>query len=87
MKMNISFYTKDNFDNITEAIHGLDIFTKNYCMNVDETLKQDDLIFRCDKCPFKSNNENCLIKSFAYQHENDHNNNYDMTNFGAMGQL
>ena len=26
-------FTSGNSDNITEAVHGLDIFTKNWCMN------------------------------------------------------
>ena len=26
-----------NSDNITEAVHGLDIFTKNWCMDCAET--------------------------------------------------
>lgn len=28
-------FTSENADNITEAIHGLDIFTKNWCMDCD----------------------------------------------------
>ena len=36
-------YTKGNKDDITEAIHGLDIFTKNWCMNCEEVEKQNDL--------------------------------------------
>lgn len=31
-----------NKDNLTEAVHGLDIFTKNWCMNCEETEKQND---------------------------------------------
>ena len=40
-------YIKENKDNITEAVYGLDIFTKNWCMNCAETDKQNDLVFKC----------------------------------------
>ena len=30
-------FTSGNADNTTEAVHGLDIFTKNWCMNCEET--------------------------------------------------
>ena len=40
-------YTKGNKDDVTEAVHGLDIFTKNWCMNCKETEEKNDLIFRC----------------------------------------
>lgn len=30
-------YANGNADNLTEAVHGLDIFTKNWCMNCAET--------------------------------------------------
>lgn len=45
--------TRGNADNITEAVHGLDIFTKNWCMNCAETDRQKDLIFRCKECEFR----------------------------------
>lgn len=32
--------TNGNRDNLTEAIHGLDIFTKNWCMNCDKRVIQ-----------------------------------------------
>ncbi len=37
--------TRRNADNTTEAVHGLDIFTKNWCMNCAETDRQKNLIF------------------------------------------
>ncbi len=76
-------YTKNNEDNITEAIRGLDIFTKNWCMNCEETEKQHELIFRCYECCFKSDGDGCAIKKFAYKHDSS----YPMRKFGAMGQL
>ena len=59
-----------NHDNLTEAVHGLDIFTKNWCMNCEETEKQNDPIFRCKEC---------LIKTFALEHKNEHK--YPLRNF------
>ena len=38
-------YTIGNEDNITEAVHGLDYFTKNWCMNCAETTKLNEPIF------------------------------------------
>ena len=57
-----------NKDNLTEAVHGLDIFIKNWCMNCEETEKQNDLIFRCKECLFLEKGEYCLIKTFALEH-------------------
>ena len=72
-----------NKDDITEAVHGLDIFTKNFCMNVTETEKKNDLVFRCEDCQFHTENGGCLIKTFVHAHEH----NYPMKDFGSMGQL
>ena len=36
-------YTSGNSDDITMAVAGLDVFTKNWCMNCGETKKQDDM--------------------------------------------
>ncbi len=74
-------YIKDNKDDVTEAVHGLDIFTKNWCMNCSETYEKNDLIFRCNECEFSSTLGKCLIKSFALNHESD----YNLGHFGSMG--
>lgn len=74
-------FTTGNADNTTEAVHGLDIFTKNWCMNCAETDKQKKLIFRCKECEFRQELGECLIKSFA----NDHEHDYPMEDFGSMG--
>lgn len=71
-----------NKDNLTEAVHGLDIFTKNWCMNCEETEKQNDPIFRCKECLFLEKSKYCLIKTFALEHKNEHK--YPMRNFGCM---
>lgn len=70
-----------NKDDITEAIHGLDVFTKNWCMNVQETTEKNDLIFRCKECEFATKKGFCRIKRFATRHES----NYPMGKFGSMG--
>lgn len=79
----IRLFTKGNSDNLTSAVHGLDIFTKNWCMNCAETEKKNDLVFRCRECEFSTENVGCLVKEFA----NKHSHNYPMSNFGSMGQL
>lgn len=75
-------YTNGNEDNLTEAVRGLDIFTKNWCMNCAETDKQNDLVFRCGECDF-GDGEYCAVKKFA----NNHKHNYPMADFGSMGSL
>lgn len=78
----IKYCVERNKDDITEAVHGLDIFTKNWCMNCEKTEKSNDLAFRCSECEFQKDNGICLIKSFASDHKHD----YPMGNFGSMGQ-
>ena len=72
-----------NKDDITEAVHGLDIFTKNWCMNCKETCEKKDLIFRCEDCTFNLKADVCAIKKFAYTHKH----NYPMQDFGSMREL
>lgn len=75
-------FTSVNSDNITNAVSGLDTFTKNWCMNCKETEKQGDLIFRCNECEFRKEDGKCTIKIFA----NNHEHNYPMKDFGSMGE-
>lgn len=70
-----------NKDDITEAIHGLDIFTKNYCMDCHMTKQTGNLTFNCEGCAFEREDGRCSIKVFA----NNHNHNYPMDDFGSMG--
>lgn len=76
-------YANGNADNLTEAVHGLDVFAKNWCMNCAETDRKNDLVFNCQKCEFSTENGGCLVKAFA----NNHKHNYPMPDFGSMGQL
>lgn len=77
-------YANGNADNLTEAVHGLDIFTKNWCMNCEETDKNNDLVFNCADCEFQHEvSGKCTVKEFANNHKHD----YPMPDFGSMGQL
>lgn len=79
----ITAFTKENNDDLTTAVRGLDIFTKNWCMNCAETEKKRDLVFNCQKCEFSTESGGCLVKAFASNHKHD----YPMNDFGSMGQL
>lgn len=72
----------NNKDDVTEAVKGLDIFTKNWCMNCAETEKQGELQFRCVECEFLKGGCKCLVKTFATEHKH----NYPMQDFGSMGE-
>ena len=75
-------FTAGNSDNITRAVKGLDQFTKNWCMNCEETEKSKDfVVFNCDKCEFETDNKICLVKKFAHNHKHD----YPLKDFGSMG--
>ena len=74
-------FTSGNADNITEAVHGLDTFTKNWCMDCKQTEVEKDLVFRCKDCEFKMHDGRCLVKVFA----NNHKHNYPLKDFGSMG--
>lgn len=73
-------YTQGNEDNLDKAVEGLDMFTKNWCMNCKETEEKNDLVFRCNECNFNSELGICLIKEFVIDKTNDM-----PTNFGSMG--
>lgn len=70
-----------NKDDITEAVHGLDIFTKNYCMDCYTTGQTGNLTFNCDGCEFEHGDGRCAIKVFV----NNHKHNYPLEKFGSMG--
>ena len=58
-----------NKDNIFDAIEGLIQFRHNWCLNVAETEKRDDLTFRCKECHFNDQiGGGCLIKIFIKKH-------------------
>ena len=75
-------FTAGNSDNITRAVKGLDQFTKNWCMNCEETEKSKDIVvFICVKCEFETDNKICLVKKFSHNHKHD----YPLKDFGSMG--
>lgn len=76
----INVYLKDNSDNINEAIYGLDIFTKNFCMDVKETNEMAEPVFRCKDCEFRKPDGKCLVHVFANNHKSD----YPMNTFGSI---
>jgi hypothetical protein len=77
-------YIGENRDDLTKAVYGLDVFTKNWCMNCKETKKQDDLVFRCGECKFSTEKGHCLIKEFASEHQKKHK--YPLDSFGCMSR-
>lgn len=62
------------------SIMALDIFTKNYC-RVKTT---DELVFRCKKCMFSSDNGVCLLKKQAHILKYGDADKY--TGFGSMSR-
>lgn len=76
-------YRQRNKDDIDKAVYGLDIFTKNFCMNCKETDNSNDLVFKCKNCQFQAEDRKCLVKVFVSKHEH----NYPLGNFGSMGYL
>lgn len=59
---------RHNKDDINAAVDGLSQFCHSFCMNVAETEKQDDLVFRCAECQFLLDGEYCAIKKFLNAH-------------------
>lgn len=52
------------------SLSGLQKFTDNWCMDVEETEKQNDLVFRCKECPFEDFGY-CRIKLFGKEHDHE----------------
>ena len=71
----------ENSDDITKAVGGLDTFTKNWCMNCEETDTRNEPIFRCEECNFKGELGVCKIKEFVIDKTGDM-----PVDFGSMGQ-
>lgn len=72
-----------NKDDITEAVHGLDIFTKNYCMDCYTTKQSREPVFNCKGCEFEREDGRCSIKVFVHNHKH----NYPLSIFGSMGNI
>ena len=61
-------YTQGNHDDLVRAVDGLDTFTKNWCMDCEETTRMNEPMFRCNQCEFATEAGYCLIKQFAKKH-------------------
>lgn len=64
--------------NYHEAVRLLDLFTKEFCRDKSVT---DDLMFRCNECPFEVEDGICLVKTFKRKFCPDYKD------FGSMGDL
>ena len=64
-----------------KAVEALDLFMKEFCMDVDRMNAENDLFFMCNKCPFEAENKDCLVKKFKSQFCPEYKN------FGSMGDL
>ena len=69
-------------DDITRAIIGLDMFTKNWCMDCEGTKLLNMPIFRCGECEFRTDDGRCKVKIFAINHKSE----FDMNDFGCMAR-
>ena len=74
-------YTNRCKNDFHKAVEALDLFTKEFCMDVDRMNAEEDLFFMCKKCPFETVNKDCLVKKFKSQFCPDYKN------FGSMGDL
>lgn len=55
----------DNADSLDLAITALGIFRLSYCLNVEETDKTGNLVFRCSECEFENRKTRiCSLKKF-----------------------
>lgn len=66
---------------ITQQKQFVDIFTKDWCMNCEQTEAEKDLVFRCKYCEFEMSDGRCSIKVFAQNHKHS----YPLKDFGCMG--
>ena len=63
---------KDNADDMNLALHGLGIFRKSFCLNVKETDKQNEPVFRCTDCPFEDkSSRKCAVKMFLNKYSTE----------------
>lgn len=66
-------YTIGNEDNLEKALDGLGQFCHNWCMNCEETEKENDPCFRCSECNFSNEDDVCSIKHFINKHAEKEN--------------
>ena len=79
--MTQTIYEDVDREDIAKSVILLDLFTKIFCRYSNDYERFNDLKFRCDECPFKRKNGECLVKNF----KNKYAPNY--RDFGSMGDL
>lgn len=79
--MKIHIWKDIDKEEIRNAVELLDLFTKTFCRYKNDYERFDDLKFRCDECPFRAENDKCLVKSFKNKYAPDYRE------FGSMGDL
>jgi len=68
-------------DEIAKSVILLDLFTKTFCRYINDYERFEDLKFRCEECPFQSDDGICLCKEFKNKYAPDYRD------FGSMGDL
>lgn len=68
-------------EEISKAVVLLDLFTKTFCRYRNDYERFKDLKFRCDECPFRKENEDCLVKLFKNKYAPDYRD------FGSMSGI
>ena len=70
-KPDMSHVTRGNIDDVKRAVDGLAQFCHSWCMNVAETEKTNELVFRCKDCPFTDDTGYCKVKTFVNKYGTD----------------
>lgn len=84
MKNDIQIDIRNNKDDINAAIDGLSQFCHSFCMNCEKTETQNDLVFRCDECPFANKEtQECSVKVFLHKYGTKE----QINNSTSMGEL
>ena len=55
---------RNDHDKLIAAINALQTFTANSCLDVEDTEKQGEPVFRCKECEFKYG-DLCILKTFC----------------------
>ena len=74
-------YDEIDRDEIKKSVHLLDLFTKTFCRYPNDYERFDDLMFRCEECPFSLAVGGCQVKIFKNKYYPDYKD------FGCMGDL
>lgn len=62
----------ENTNDLEKAIIGLGIFRLSYCLDTQKTDEENDLVFRCEECPFEDKKtRKCSVKMFLNRFATD----------------